>query len=189
MAGKLRQKAMAGWRTRFLGCALSSLAVLSAHGATIPVTQATALNDQAVSLPKDLAKVPVTVLILGFGRQSKDATTAWEKPVRLQLARPGQVGFYDMAMLAEVPGFVRPMVLRSVRHAVPDVLKPNFLPLTTDEAAWKEAAGYADAAPQAAYIMVVDSQGVVHWSSHEPYSDAGWRALNSAVEQLLKARS
>jgi hypothetical protein len=152
-------------------------------GAAIPATQATALAGQAVSLPRDLSG-RATVLILGFGRHSQDATTAWEKPTRTQLARPGAIDFYDMAMLAEIPSFVRPFVLRAIRHAVPDVLKPNFLPLFDGEDSWKRAAGYDSNQPEAAYLLLVDRTGRIQWATHAPYTDAGFAELRHRAEAL-----
>ena len=150
---------------------------------SIPVGRVNTLDGHTLTLPADLP-ARATVLILGFGRHSQDATTAWEKRVRMQLAHPPAIGFYDMAMLAEVPGFVRPMVLRSVRKAVPDVLKPNFVPLTEHEDDWKRAAGYDPAQPDAAYVLLVDAHGNVRWSTHENYNDARWQALVTAARQL-----
>ena len=154
-----------------------------AEGGTIPQVQATALDGHTVALPGQLPG-RATVLILGFGKRSADATTAWEKPVRLQLAHTPAVGFYDMAMLAEVPGFARGLVLRSVRKQVPDVLKPNFLPLTEKEDEWKRVAGYAPDQPEAAYVMVVDQSGRVRWSTHAAYSPAGFAQLTQAAQHL-----
>lgn len=156
-----------------------------APGAAIPVTHATALDGRDVTLPRDLP-ARATVLILGFGRHSQDATTAWEKPTRLQLARPNQIGFFDMAMISEVPGFVRPFVVRSIKHAVPDVLKPNFLPLTDDEDAWKHVAGYAKDQPEAAYVMLVDRAGKVRWSTHAAFSSNAFAELRRQAEDLAK---
>ena len=125
-----------------------------------------------------------TVLIIGFGRHSKDATTAWEKPVRLQLAHTPAIGFFDIAMISEVPSFARGFVLRAIRKDVPDVLKPNFLPLTDGEDAWKHVAGYADNQPEAAYVLLVDAAGKVRWSTHEPYTPAGFSQLTQAAQHL-----
>ena len=152
----------------------------------IPQTSVTALNGQPVSLPADL-RVPGTILILGFGRHSQDATTAWERAVRTGLARPGAIGFYDMAMLAEVPGFVRPFVVRSIKRAVPDVLKPQFLPLTENEDAWKRVAGYAADQPEAAYVLLVDRSGGVQWRTHAQFSDAGFAQLRDHANALAGA--
>ena len=164
---------------------LSATSLAQGGHAPIPNTQATALDGHPVTLPRDLPG-RATILILGFGRHSADATTAWEKPVRGQLAHLPAIAFYDMAMLAEVPGFVRPFVLRAIRKQVPDVLKPNFLPLTTDEDAWKHAAGYEANLPDAAYVFVVDRKGQVLWQTHAAYSAEGFRALSEAASRVAR---
>lgn len=156
-------------------CAATGL-LAQGPGPGIPPTRATALDGHSVGLPQDL-HAPATVLILGFGRHSQDATTAWEKPVRTQLFKSGSLDFYDMAMISEVPGFVRPMVMRAIKGKVPDVLKPHFLPLIDNEDAWKRVAGYADDQPDAAYVMLVDASGHVRWESHAAFSPAGLTTL------------
>lgn len=153
---------------------------------TTPATQATALDGHAVVFPRDLAG-RVTVLILGFGRHSQDATTAWEKPVRQQLAQPGGIGFYDIAMIGQVPGFVRPMVLRAIKHEVPDVLKPNFLALTDNEDAWRKTATYNKDQPDAAYVLLVDKLGHVQWSTHAAFTQDGFAELTRRAHSLVSS--
>ena len=157
--------------------------IAQAAGTQIPATRVTTLDDHQLSLPQDLP-ARITVLIIGFGRHSKDATTAWEKPVRMQLAHVPAIGFYDMAMLADVPGFVRPMVMRSIRKEVPDVLRPNFVPLVDHEDEWKQAAGFDPKEEDAAYLLLVDSHGAIRWSTHEAYTAAGWQRLVDAAHNL-----
>ncbi len=151
--------------------------------AAIPAVQATTLDGHALALPQGMP-ARATVLILGFGRHSQDATTAWEKPVRLQLAHLPEIGFYDMAMIAEVPGFARGFVLHSIRKAVPDVLKPNFVPLVDHEDDWKRAAGYASDQSEAAYVLLVDRTGKIRWSTHAAYTGEGFRRLTEAAQLL-----
>ena len=152
-------------------------------GQTIPATHTPALDGHQVNLPGDLPG-RATVLILGFGRHSAEATTAWEKPVRTQLAHPPAIGFYDMAMLAEIPSFARGLVLRSVRKDVPDILKPNFLPLFDNESAWKQIAGYTPDQPEAAYVLLVDQAGVVRWSTHDAFSATGFAHLQDLAQHI-----
>ncbi len=155
----------------------------SEAGPQIPPIDATALDGHTVSLP---AALPgrATVLILGFGRHSADATTAWEKPIRSQLAHPPAIGFYDMAMLAAIPSFAHSFALHALRKQVPDVLKPNFLPLFNHEDEWKRAAGYTADQPEAAYLMLVDAKGTIRWSTHEAFSPAGFARLREAAQRL-----
>ncbi len=180
MAGKNRLRAIL-----FAVSACCEAHVFAQATRIVPTTKVNNLNGQPVLLPGGLP-ARATVLILGFGRHSQDATTAWERPTRSQLAKPGWIGFYDMAMLAEVPGLVRPFVLRAVKHEVPDVLKPNFLPLTDDEDAWKRAAGYAQDQPEAAYVMLVDRSGRVQWSTHAGYSPSAFAELRQKAEDLAR---
>ena len=179
MAGKHRRLAV------ILAAACAGKYLPAQAARLIPNTGATTLTGQALQLPRDLP-AHATVLILGFGRHSQEATTAWERPVRTQLAKPGSIAFYDMAMLAEVPGLVRPFVLRAIRHEVPDVLKPNFLPLTDDEDAWKRAAQYTEDQPEAAYLMLVDRAGRVQWSTHAAFSPADFEDLRRKAEALAR---
>ncbi len=178
---------MAGKLLALISLSLTCGIVRAQTVQTIPVTQATALDGNTISLPQNLSE-HATILILGFGRHSADATTAWEKPVRTQLAQSAAVSFYDMAMLAEVPGFVRPVVLRSIRHKVPPVLQPHFLPLTSEEDAWKRVAGYTSDQPDAAYVMLVDHGGRVLWSTHAGYSDAGFAELGRRARSLATSQ-
>jgi hypothetical protein len=136
-----------------------------------------------VVLPSDLAG-RVTVLILGFGRNSADPTTAWEKPTRTSLAHEPGIGFYDMPMLAEVPGMIRPLILRAIRRKVPDVLRPNFVPLTSDEAGWKRAASFDEHEPDAAYVLLVDRSGAVQWSTHAAYTPGVFEAMAQEARKL-----
>ena len=159
------------------------LGAAQASAPTIPQTHVTALDGHRVSLP-DQMPARATVLILGFGRHSQNATTAWEKPVRLQLAHLPVVGFYDIAMISEVPSFARSWVISAIRKQVPDVLKPNFLPLTENEDAWKRFAGYTADQPDAAYVLVVDAQGILRWSTHGAYSPEGFAQLTERAQQV-----
>lgn len=148
---------------------------------TIPSVEAIALDGHSVTFPKDLGNRS-TVVIVGFSRKSSDATTAWEKAVRTQLAGPG-IGFYDAAMLQEVPSLLRGLVVRNIRKQVPEVVRPHFLPLTDHEAEWKQASGYDPALPDAAYVFVVNAEGRVKWQTHAGYSPQSFAAL---TEQARK---
>ena len=161
--------------------------VAEPNPATIPAVETTTLDGHALVLPRGLP-ARATVLIIGFGRHSQDATTAWEKPVRLQLAHLPAIGFYDMAMIAEVPGFARGFVLHSIRKAVPDVLKPNFVPLVDHEDDWKHASGYLSNQSEAAYVLLVDRTGRIRWSTHAAYTSEGFAHLTEAAQQLASEK-
>ena len=154
----------------------------TALASTIPTATGTALDGHSVSLPRDLSP-RATILILGFSRNSQDATTAWEKPVRTSLASP-DIAFFDMPFLEDAPSLIRPMIVRAIRKQVPDVLKPRFVPLTSGESAWKQSAGFNPSAPDAAYVLLVDRSGRVLWQTHEPFSQARFDQLATTARDL-----
>jgi hypothetical protein len=153
---------------------------------TIPPAHGTALDGHSVSLPRDLSG-GATILILGFTQHSQDATTAWEKPVRTALAGAA-IGFYDMPFLEDAPSLLRPLIVRSIRKQVPDALQPRFLPLTSGEATWKQVAGFSSAAPDAAYVLLVDRNGTVLWQTHDPFSQTRFDQLTTAARTLASAK-
>jgi hypothetical protein len=162
-----------------------ALATLLAAGnipATIPASTGTALDGHIITLPRDLNRA--TVLILGFSKDSADATTAWEKPVRTSLATNPAIGFYDMPFLEDAPSFIRPLILRSIRKQVPDALKPNFVPLTSGQASWKQLTGFTKDAPDAAYVLLVDRSGQVLWQTHEAFNPTRFDELATAARKL-----
>ena len=164
------------------------LFTLSASAATIPTATGTALDGHTVTLPRDLP-ARATILILGFSQHSADATTAWEKPIRASLAgspanSPPDIGYLDVPFLEDAPSFIRPLILRSIRKQVPDVLKPHFVPLTSGEAAWKQITNFSPSAPDAAYILLVDRSGTLRWQTHEPFTPARLNELQTAARNL-----
>jgi hypothetical protein len=168
------------FQTLAIAVLLSSPAVLSAS--TIPASTGTALDGHSITLPQDLPG-RVSILILGFSKNSADPTTAWEKATRTSLAN-STIGYLDIPFLQDAPSFVRPMILRSIRKQVPDIVKPNFVPLATGEAAWKQATNFTPASPDAAYILLVDKSGTIRWQTHEPYAPAIFEQLTVAAKNL-----
>jgi hypothetical protein len=154
----------------------------TALAASIPSTTGTTLDGKSIVLPRDLAP-QATVLILGFTQHSQDATTAWEKAVRASLSAPG-ITYFDIAFLEDAPRFVRPMILHAIRKQVPDMVKSHFLPLTTNEAEWKQVAHFSTSAPDAAYILLVDHDGAIHWQTHEQLSPSRIAELTQAAHRL-----
>jgi hypothetical protein len=164
-----------------LALLMSTLPLLAAT--KIPLSSGTALDGHAVMLPRDLPG-RATILILGFSQHSADATTAWEKPIRSSLASTPAVGYLDMPFLEDAPSFIRPLIVRSIRKQVPEVLHQYFVPLTSGQAAWKQLTGFTPSAADAAYVLLVDRNGQVLWQTHEPFSQSRFDELASAARKL-----
>ena len=149
----------------------------------IPLTRAVAFDGHAVELPRDLPGT-ATVLVLGFTRSSEGATTVWGTKVRRELVRPPAIDAFAMPMLAEIPAFLRGLVIRSIRHKVPDIERPNFVPLTSDEDAWKQLAGFVPDASDAAYVLLVDRKGAVRWRTHAECTAETFAQLSAEAQKV-----
>jgi hypothetical protein len=158
-------------------------AVGSPTATLIPPSEGTALDGHPVTLPRDLA-THATILILGFSKNSADNTTAWEKAIRGNLASQPTIGYFDMPFLEDAPSLIRPLIVRSIRKQVPDVLKPYFVPLTSGEAAWKQLTNFTPTASDAAYVLLVDHAGQVRWQTHETFSPTRFNDLSTAARKL-----
>jgi hypothetical protein len=166
-----------------LSTAAILLATSSVFAGTIPPATGTALDGHKITLPDDLPG-RASILILGFSKNSQNTTTAWEIPIRKSLAATPAIGYLDIPFLEDAPSLIRPIILRGIRKQVPDILKPNFVPLTSGEAAWKQAATFTPSAPDAAYVLLVDKSGTIRWQTHAPYTPALFDQLTQAAKKL-----
>src|SRR5215813_14705014 len=78
----------------------------------------------------------------------------------------GSVRVYEIAMLESAPRLVRPMIMHGMRSGVPKPEQDRFLPLFYGEMEWKQIAGFTKEADDQAYLLLVNSDGTMHWAGH-----------------------
>ena len=151
---------------------LISLAVLAraqvpAPAGRIPEIHATAFSGDPIDLPQAL-RGHTAVLILGFSQSSRDPVTQWSRRLAADYRNSPTVLYYEMPVLADVPKFLRGMVIGKIKKDVPPRAQPRFVPILDHESEWKVAVGYSSQdGPQKgreddAWLLVVDSSGVIH---------------------------
>lgn len=147
----------------------------------IPVTQGTSFAGTAVNLPGDL-RGKVGVLVLGFSKTSGDVCKGWGQHLAASYENSHDVVYYQMPELESVPKLVRGMVLRSMKSSVPQSDQAHFMPIFSDEAAWKSVARFGNA--DDAYVLVVDGDGKVLWQTSGHVSEAAFAGLKQQVETI-----
>ncbi len=75
-----------------------------------------------------------------------------------------QVACFTVAVLEDVPRFVRPMVVGGMKRGIPQPQQDSFLTSFQNERAWKQTFAYA--APDNAYLAFMDSAGTVLWQQN-----------------------
>lgn len=148
---------------------------IAAHPQSIPPIHAESLAGNTVILPADLHGHPA-ILILGLSRGSQDQVAAWGKRLATEYNDAATVQFYELAMLASVPRPIRGFVIRSMKKSVPSRAQPRFLPLTSDEAAWRTLARYNGGDDAA--ILLIDGHGTLLWQTHGPPTDTALQELH-----------
>ena len=171
---------------RYLFCLallVAEFAVAQSQNARIPRTHGTTFAGNEVTLPDDL-RGRVGVLVIGFSKNSGDRCKGWGQRVAGSYGDSRDVSYYQMPVLEGVPKLIRGMVVKGIKSGVPGAEQPHFLPMFSDEAAWRKVAHYANA--DDAYVLVVDGEGRVRWQTSGTVSDAGFGALKEQVEMLRK---
>lgn len=124
----------------------------------LPPVQATTLAGTALTLP-----VPgkITLLAIGFSRASGAAAgVAWKQVQPFCAAHP-QVNCYQVAVLQDAPGWIRSMIVRSLRNARTEAERAQFATVVEKEAAWKQALQDTDA--RDGYAVLTGSDGRILW--------------------------
>jgi hypothetical protein len=157
-----------------------------AVGERIPDVHSTSFADRAVNLPAELHGKAAGILVLGFSRGSRDAVASWATKIAADYRTSDVVAYYELPVVASVPGFVRGILLRSIKSSAPERAHKRIVPITTDEAGWRTVVHYSQ--PDDPYVLVVDGKGDVVWQTQGQATDAAYAALKQQVE-ALKARA
>jgi hypothetical protein len=150
----------------------------------IPALHTTALSGDRVDLPEAL-RGHVAVLILSFSQGSRDNVTAWFKALAADYRISPTVLYYELPVLAEVPGFLRGMIVKRIKETVPPVAQPKFLPILDHEDDWKSAAGWSKQTPESdAWLILVDGAGVIRYrTAAAAPTPVSYGALKGQIEQ------
>lgn len=155
----------------------------SACAQQIPPVDEQSLAGHRVILPA-AASGKVAVLILGFTRASKEPTSAWGKRLQTDLGKTSGLEIYSMPVLEEVPGFVRGMVISSMKKGVPEDQRDHFVPVLHHEAEWKKLVSYK--APDDAYLILLDRTGNIAYQASGALNEQRYSQLRRHIEDLLK---
>jgi hypothetical protein len=163
---------------------LMVLAVASALvGQDLPKIEGDSLAGQHIILP-DAARGKVAVLILGFSKASKAPTSAWGEKIEAEFTGNSDFVLYQLPVLEDVPGFVRGLVISSMKKGVPENRLGHFVPVLHGEPALKKFVNYKE--PDDAYLVLLDRNGKVVYQLHGTLSEANYGEFHQHLEALLR---
>jgi hypothetical protein len=171
-----------GFQLSFSRCLIAALVAAtsaSCFAARIPEVHGTSLSNETVNLPEAL-EGKTGILVLGFSRGSRDGVSGWGKRLAADYRRSPGVVYYEMPVLASVPGLMRGLVVRSMKSSVPERAQSRFVPITDKEPAWRTIVHYG--ASDDPYLLVVNGQGDVIWQTQGQPTDSAYAALKQRID-------
>lgn len=169
-------------RCALLLIALCGLVCAQTPHARIPELQSTTLTGEHISLPESL-QGKVGILVVGFSRDSREQATAWGKRLHGDYSSSPTVLYFELPVIEDVPRPLRGFVLRAIARDVSPAGQAHFLPISSNQTQWKSVAKFA--APNAAYVLVVDSLGGVQWQTSGDPTEEQYGSLRRTVSMLL----
>jgi hypothetical protein len=178
-----------GKRSSALWCILWCFVLLVSSPAQsalqMPKTEGESLSGRKVVLP-DAAAGKVAVLVFGFTKASKAATSAWADRLQADFKARPEFELYQLPVLEDVPRLVRGMVISSMKKGVAEDKRDHFVPILHGEAELKELVHYKQS--DDAYLVVLGRTGNILQQSHGTGDDASYAAVRSAIESALKQK-
>jgi hypothetical protein len=155
--------------------------VAFAQSQTLPRLEGETLSGKRIVIPDD-ARGKTALMVIGFTKKSSQATQAWGQRFKKDFGNDQRYVVYPVAVLEDVPGFVRGMVASGIRRGIPPAEQDRFVTLFRGEADLKRFVAYSG--PDEAYLLLLDTKGQVQWRGHGLFREQDYAALQDAAIQL-----
>ena len=167
---------------QFHRVAVLSLAavVASAQGETLLHLVGQTLSGRQIVLP-DNAHGQIALLVIGFTKKSSQATRTWGERFKKDFGNDQRYVVYQVALLEDVPRFIRGMVTSGIRRDTPPAEQDHFVTLFNGETDLKRFVAYSG--PDEAYLLLLDAKGEVRWRGHGLFREQDYAALQEAMKK------
>ena len=159
-----------------------AVAVTIVLGAALPHTEAETLSGKKIVLPDALTGRP-TIVVIGFTKRSQSQTAAWSTQLAKDYGTEPRLQRYSIAVLDDVPAFIRGMAISGIRRGVPKEQQDNFIVLTHDAKPWRDIAGITNA--DDAYVILVDNTAHIVAQTQGPVESA-YAPLQKEIQSQLR---
>jgi hypothetical protein len=158
-------------------------AALLTVGQRMPPLKGDLLSGKPGVLP-DQAAGQTTLVILGFSYDSRFQVEAWAEKFRARYGAAVDVTLFEVPMMGSAARLGRVFIDRGMRKNTPKELHGRVMTVYGGNDDWKARVGFA--APDDAYLVLIDRQGIVRWLAHGPVSDERLRELVAVVDSLAR---
>lgn len=152
-----------------------------AVGDRMPALAGDLLSGKRAVLP-DAAAGRTALVTLGFSYQSRFQVEAWAEKFRSRYGTRTDVALFEVPMMGSAARLGRVFIDRGMRRNTPKELHDQVMTVYGGNDGWKTRVGFAD--PDAAYLLLIDGQGIVRWLAHGAPSEERLTELFALVDQI-----
>ena len=155
-----------------------------AVGQRMPPLTGDLLSGKRGVLP-DLAAGRTTLVILGFSYDSRFQVEAWAEKFRARYGTTPDITLYEVPMMGSAARLGRWFIDRGMRKNTPAELHDRVMTVYGGNDDWKARVGFS--APNDAYLVLLDRQGIVRWLAHGAVTEERLQELVAVVDSLAGA--
>jgi hypothetical protein len=150
-------------------------------GDKFPPLRGEFLTGRDAQLP-DVAVGKVALVMLGFTYDSRYAVEAWGEWYREAIGLGDDTTFFEVPMIGGMGRLGRWFIDRGMQRGTPKELHENVITVYGGTGDWKRRVGFA--AEDAAYLILLDRDGVVRWMHAGDFDQAKATELEAAIAAL-----
>lgn len=134
-------------------------------GQRMPELKGQTLTGRTAVLPQASAG-NVTLVAMGFTYKSRFPVEAWADWYRTTIDPTTAVTFFEVPMIGGMATLGRWFINRGMRSGTPVELHDQVITVYGGTGDWKQRVSYSTRHEDDAYLIVLDTQGVVRWLHH-----------------------
>jgi hypothetical protein len=125
----------------------------------------------------------VTVLVVGFTQKAGNRVKPWSDRFERDFGAESRFACYSVAVLAEVPPIIRPLVLGFIKNGAEAKGRSRLFTTFQDEGTWKAVVGFRR--PDDPYVIIIDREGHIVRTLDDTFDAAPYEAAEILVRALL----
>jgi hypothetical protein len=157
---------------------LLAVAAVLQVGDPLPKLEGDYLSKRKAVLPAD-AKGKWALLAFGFTYDSRFQVEPWGKEFDRRFKGNSRVTLYEIPMIGGMARLGAPFIDSGMRRGTPKDKHENLITVYGGTGPWKKALQVKD--EKAAYMVLIDPQGIVRWMHQGPHSDAAFGEVERIV--------
>ena len=150
-------------------------------GMELPEIKGEYLTGRSALVP-DGVRAKIALLALGFTYDSRFAVESWCEHFDKEFKKSDGITFFEVPMIGGLARLGKWFIDSGMRKGTPKEKHENVITVYGGVEPWKKRVEYKD--PKAAYLILIDRQGIVRWLHSGPFEEARFADLVALVHQL-----